>query len=142
MMLVHEHSSLRGDSPKMTLGWSLYLVARSVHTAANYEERVVSFSPFASPESAHVGIGRTALSDDPSVPPCIVVQVNHNVRPGGQGCVDEVVELSEETRGEGGRCLVVSNQSLPVDGKSDTIAPGQNGHDPVRRAELTDWRLC
>lgn len=78
------------------------------------------------PHRCEVGIGRTALSDDPSVPPCIVVQVNHNVRPGGQGCLDEVVELSEETRGEGGRCLVVSNQSLPVDGKSDKIGAFAN----------------
>jgi hypothetical protein len=92
----------------------------------------VSFSPFASPESAHVGIGRTALSDDPAVPPCIVVQVNHDVRPGGQGCLDKVVELSKEARGEGGRGLVVTNQSLPVDRKSDTMAPGQNDHDPAR----------
>jgi hypothetical protein len=59
------------------------------------------------------------LTDNPTVPPRIIVQVDQRICPSGSNSVDECVELSECIAREGGGVEVVIDYVLPSYGESE-----------------------
>jgi len=102
--------------PKITLGSLAYFLASKLQTLASFHQLNSFVRVYV---VTHILITRSTLTYDPSIPPSIIVEIEHGVPTGFEDALNEDIVFAQEGRVEGSGSLIVSYHVLPSEWESE-----------------------
>jgi hypothetical protein len=102
----------------MTLGSLAYFLASKLQTLASYSQLTSFVRVYV---VTHILIARSTLSYNPSIPPRVIVKIEHGVSTGFENSLDEDIVFTQESGVERGGSLIVSYNVLPSEWESEAV---------------------
>ena len=112
----HDTSQLTKDNPRLA---SILPSKQAPNTSKLLISFVSVMRPCGNRQLTYVLIARSTLTDDTTVPPSVIVKIQHGISTRLKNALDQGIVFGQEGLVEGSGSLIVSDHVLPSEGESE-----------------------